>query len=106
MNIQTPVRQTTLMQEIDPAIVAAALSLSIKQGQVLTVLMDKVLTPLRVLEERTGSSPGACQQIIFHLRARLAKQGVRIVTHPGFGYSIPKEDRQRVHAIVADFRSI
>jgi hypothetical protein len=94
------------LQEIEPALIAAALSLSLSQGQALCVLMGNSLTPLRVIEERTGFSPEGRRALIFRLRERLAKHRVRIISHPAAGYSIPQEDRQRIHAIVNSFRSI
>ncbi|CAJ0879456.1 hypothetical protein AMST5_03062 [freshwater sediment metagenome] len=90
----------------DPLILSAALRLSVHQGQVLNFLLAKPLTLIKELERHFGLTSEARRTIICRLRERLQYHRIRIITHPGAGYSIPSEDRARIAEIVEQFRSI
>jgi hypothetical protein len=93
-------------QGYDPLILSAALRLSVLQGQVLSLLLAKALTPIKELERHSGLTSEWRRTMICRLRERLQPHRIRIITHPGAGYSIPAEDRARIAEIVEKFRSI
>lgn len=77
--------------------------MSLQQGGLLCVLLAQSLTTTRIVEQRTGLTAEGRRTMIHRLRSRLERSKIRIISHPGLGYSVPPEDRARIFAIVERF---
>jgi hypothetical protein len=94
-------------QAFEPAILAAALRLSLSQGRVMVALLAQPVAPLQVIDDCTGGSAENSRRVVMHrLRDRLRPSKVQILSLYGAGYSIPPDDRARIVSIVNEFKRV